>query len=233
MHITSLIPPGVITVLAWLLLPATLLSAGGSDEQLAGGAAEVTGGRIDYLEGEVTVNGETAEIGTPVATGDLLVTGAASVADVVFGGQNIFRLDEQTSAHLTLDPGRQGVRLERGAFAAVFDELVTVGDEEESRFLLETRHTVAGVRGTTFFVKVESEDATFVCTCHGSLRLDPRSGASPFTVTNYRHEAYRFRSSGDQAVVETEADLYHTTEELNRLAERIGVTIPWGEAPPR
>lgn len=224
---------GTATLLALLLLVPAAVMAGGSSEPDPDSSAEITEGRLDYFEGEVSVNGEAAEIGMPVATGDLITTGPASVADVVFGGRNIFRLDEETSARLTLDTARQGVRLERGTFAAVFDELVTTGDSGDARFLLETNVTVAGVRGTTFFVRVESDESTFVCTCHGSLRMDPRAGASPFTVTNYRHEAYRFRLTEGEVVVESELDLYHTTEELNRLADRIGVTIPWGEAPPR
>lgn len=216
-----------------LLLPGLALHARGSDEGQDSQPKAITEGRVDYFEGEVTVNGEPAELGLRVRTGDTIATGEGSVADVVFGEQNIFRLQENTIARLTLDEARQGVRLERGTFAAVFDELVTAGTGEDDGFLLETDTAVAGVRGTTFFVKVESEDATFICTCHGSLHMDPRDGPSPFTVTNYRHEAYRFRRAGGQVLVETERDLYHTSEDLNRLADRIDVTIPWGEAPRR
>ncbi|MFP4408656.1 MAG: FecR domain-containing protein [Spirochaetaceae bacterium] len=216
-----------------IFLPSSV-HARGSDEGVDTQPGEITEGRLDYFEGDVTVNGEAAELGLKVRTGDIVTTGVASVADIIFGERNIFRLQEETSATLTLDPSRQGVRLERGTFAAVFDELVSAGTREEDRFLLETSTAVAGVRGTTFFVKVEHEDSTFVCTCHGSLFLDPADGPSPFTVTNYRHKAYRFRRSDDQVVVvEPETDLYHTSDDLNRLADRIGVTIPWGEAPSR
>lgn len=218
---------------AFILLIASTLHARGSDEGVDSQPKEITEGRLDYFEGEVTVNGEAAELGLQVETGDTIATGPSSVADIVFGERNIFRLEENTTARLTLETARQGVRLERGTFAAVFDELVTAGTGEQDGFLLETKTAVAGVRGTTFFVKVESEDSTFICTCHGSLSLDPTDGPSPFTVTNYRHEAYRFRRSGDQVVVESERDLYHSSEDLNRLADRISVTIPWGEAPRR
>ncbi len=223
---------------AFAILLLTVLIPGisyarGSDEGVDTQPQEITEGRLDYFEGDVTVNGEPAELGLRVQTGDIVTTGPASAADIIFGERNIFRLQEETTARLTLDASRQGVRLDRGTFAAVFDELVSAGTSEEDRFLLETSTAVAGVRGTTFFVKVEREDSTFICTCHGSLHLDPADGPSPFTVTNYRHEAYRFRRSGDQVVVESEIDLYHSSDDLNRLADRIGVTIPWGEAPRR
>lgn len=217
----------------FFVLPHWGIYARGSDEGVDTQPQEITSGRVDYFDGDVTVNGEAAELGLALKTGDTIATGAASAADIVFGERNIFRLEENTTVRLTLETARQGVRLERGTFAAVFDELVTAGSGKNDGFLLETNTAVAAVRGTTFFVKVESEDSTFICTCHGSLSLDPTDGPSPFTVTNYRHEAYRFRRSGDQVVVEPEIDLYHSSEELNRLGDRIGVTIPWGEAPRR
>lgn len=220
-------------MVAFLILSGPELHPRGSDEGEDTQPRAITEGRIDYFEGEVTVNGEPAELGLRVQTGDTVATGEQSVADVVFGEKNIFRLDENTLVRLTFEGNRQGARLERGTFAAVFDELVTAGSGENDGFILETKTAVAGVRGTTFFVKQESEDATFICTCHGSLHMDPRQGASPFTVTNYRHEAYRFLRDGDQIIVESERDLYHTSEDLNRLADRIDVTIPWGEAPGR
>jgi hypothetical protein len=223
----------IASALLLLLTAPSLLFAGGSDEGVDTQPQAITEGRVDYFEGEVTVNGEPAQLGLRVETGDTVVTGEDSLAEVVFGEKNIFRLDENTFVRLTFEETRQGARLERGTFAAVFDELVTAGSGEEDGFVLETNTAVAAVRGTTFFVKEEGPDATFICTCHGSLRMDPLDGPSPFTVTNYRHEAYRFRRDGDQVVVEPMRDLYHSSEDLNRLADRIDVTIPWGEAPRR
>ena len=225
--------PIELLALTLLLFPAIPSVAGGSGETTSAEPAAITEGRVDYFEGRVSVNGEDASLGMAVETGDTVTTGVDSVADIVFGQKNLFRLDENTTARLTFSPETQGVRLEKGTFSAVFDELVTASSNGDSRFLLETNTAVAGIRGTTFFVKVESEDSTFICTCHGTLALEPQNGGDPFNVTNYKHEAYRFRRSDDQVIVEPEADLYHSSDDLNKLADRIGVTIPWGEAPDR
>ena len=166
---TTVLP---IVILCFFVSPS--LGARGTADGEDSRPIEITEGRIDYFEGDVTVNGEAAELGMRVVTGDLVETGLGSVADIVFGERNLFRLSEDTSARLTFEPERQGTRLEKGAFSAVFDELVTTGNGTDDRFTLETNTTVAGVRGTTFFVKVESETSTFVCTCHGSLSLRPR-----------------------------------------------------------
>lgn len=222
-------PRLLLPTLSLLFLALPLFASGGEE------ATEVepiaVSGRIEYLEGDVSVNGSTVDIGAGVETGDVVTTGAASVAEIVFGGRNVFRLEPDTRAEIAFLEQRQEVSLEAGAFSAVFEDLVTLGDGESDSFRLRTNTAIAGVRGTTFYVKIEDPDSTFICTCHGTLSIDPFGDPSPFSVTNYGHEAYRFRRDNGDVVVEPEIDLYHSSDDLNRLADRIDVTIPWGEAP--
>jgi hypothetical protein len=153
------------------------------------------------------------------------VTGGDGRVEILFGSGNILELRPDTELTLdTTDPAN-AIDLRRGQFAAVFDRLETIGMGAEDTFRVRTPATVAGVRGTAFFVAVESDDQTYVCTCNGTLNFGPDG---ELTVTAARHEAYRFVAGDDEVRREPAPELYHDTAEFNRLAEVIDVVIEWG-----
>jgi hypothetical protein len=181
--------------------------------------------RVEFLVGTVTINGVDAEIGDAVPAGAEVVTGRDGRVEIVFGSGNILELRPDTELTLdTTDPAN-AIDLRRGQFAAVFDRLETIGMGAEDTFRVRTPATVAGVRGTAFFVAVESDDQTYVCTCNGTLNFGPDGD---LTVTAARHEAYRFVAADGASRREPAPELYHDTAEFNRLAEVVDVVIEWG-----
>lgn len=188
-------------------------------------------GRVEYAEGDVRINGVEAVLGQSVQVGDWVQTGARGAVDIVFDRANVFRLGSNTVAVLNLSETRQDVDLKFGTMAAVFDRVRTLSGR--GTFDIRTPTGVGGVRGTSFFFRVLDSDTTYVCTCNGTLELSP-FGRDSFLESAAQHSAYYFRQNDDGSVaVERAGEEFHDNESLNRLADSVGVTIPWGELPSR
>lgn len=223
--------PGYLILGITLLIPITI-SAAGQDEAAASDTGGTAGSeaqrpaRIEFLVGEVLIDGSAAEIGETVPAGAEIVTGVDGRVEIVFGSGNIIEI--RSGTELTLDTANpaNGIDLRRGQFAAVFDRLETIGMGSDDTFRVDTPSTVAGVRGTAFFVAVESEEQTYVCTCNGTLNFGP---TGDLIVTAARHEANRFVLDDDAVQRVSAPQIYHDTDEFNRLAEVVDVTIEWGE----
>lgn len=201
--------------------------AGGPAAESDTGPAAETTARVEYLEGEVHVDDNTATIGETLAAGARIRTGADGIVEIVFGSGNALRLEENTTLTLDLADPSNGIDLERGTFAAVFEGLETIGVGPERTLRVNTPTTIAGVRGTVFFVRVESEESTYVCTCHGELTFDD----GDLTIRAARHSARRFVRTADGVQVEDAAEEYHDSASLNAVADVVNVTIAWGEEP--
>ena len=220
-------------IAATLVAGCVFLGAAGS----AGGGPQpeaVSYGRmgppvLEYLEGRVSVNGEVAEFGQTVAPGSVIQVGEASLCEIVFGERNVFRVYANTIAILEIDALNRTLDLRLGAVGAVFDKLQSIGDADSFRFATPT--SVGGVRGTVFYVRVEDQNNTYVCTCNGSLALAQPDGGGEQTVTSAHHRAMRFTRSDDAIVATPSTLLYHANEEMQSIAAKVGVTIDWSRLP--
>lgn len=223
-----------IVLSVWVVVLATPVLAGGSSEAADSdrgrdttSVSAETVARIEYLEGEVQIDSDAATVGQIVDAGARIQTGADGIAEIVFGSGNALRVEENTFLTLDLTDPANGIDLRRGVVAAVFEGLETIGVGPERTLHVNTPTTIAGVRGTVFFIRVESEESTYVCTCHGELSFDD----GDLTVRAARHSARRFIRTSDGIAVETAAEEYHDSDSLNAVADVVGVTIAWGEEP--
>ncbi len=213
---------------------AGIAIAGGQDESATQAGVSADGppnynARIEYLEGVVTVAGSDAFIGMTVEAGQTIITGPDATADIIFGTQNLLRLESDTV--VVFDPETEGFSIEEGTVAAIFDKLQSIGVGPEDTFFVNTPTTVAGVRGTTFFIKIESPESTYLCTCHGILEFDEVSNRRNLRIAASRHSASRFIQTEDGVVWEEAPEIYHDSASLNTAADTIDVVIPWGEDP--
>ena len=186
-------------------------------------------GIIEFIDGEVSINGIPADFGQIVEFGDWVQTGPDSSVDIVFDRANIFRLGQNTVAAIEIGATRQSVDLKFGSFAAVFDRLRTLTGN--GTFDVRTPTASAGVRGTTFFFRVFDRDLTYVCACNGTLELEAHGSGDSFLDSAVRHSAHYFREVDGTVVVEVAPETFHSSESLNAVADQIGVTIPWGSMP--
>ena len=86
---------------------------------------------------------------------------------------------------------------------------------------------MAGVRGTCFFVKVEDDNSTYVCCCNGSLHLEGVVGEFSKNIAGSHHREVRVTRAGGETEVSSAPLLYHTDEDVEAIAAKIGETIDW------
>lgn len=208
----------------------TARSVATSPTDAAAGSARTAGssqtalefkGTIDYLVGRVTVNGAAATLGQAVAANDVLRTGSGSMAEVTFNGANIVQIE--ANSEVALDA--RTLRLSNGSVALVLKHLARVAAGD--RFDVVTPTAVAGVRGTAFFVKVESPDETYVCLCNGRLWLENPAGVLLKEIEAAHHKAERFVRTGGRILLQPAPLLYHTDAQMESLAKKIGTSIDW------
>lgn len=223
---TSIHPTNRASVLALFVvllvmgLPATLVA------QVAGQRGT---GVVEFLDGDVMINGAPADFGQAVEFGDWVQTGPDSSVDIVFDRVNIFRLGENTVAAIEIGTSRQSVDLKFGSLAAVFDRLRTLSGR--GTFDVRTPAMAGGVRGTSFFFRVLDSETTYACTCNGTLELEAHGSGEAFLDSAVEHSAHYFRESGGTVSVETAPLAYHNSQSLDEVADVINVTIPWGSLP--
>ena len=120
---------------------------------------------ITYLEGTATIDGAEARIGDTVPLGAVIVTFPGSLVDIEFNTSNAIRLSEDTT--FVFNPRKSPDR-ERAAEGRAHPRAETdLSRARRAGFLVRTPSAVAGVRGTSFFMKVESPTSTYVCACNG------------------------------------------------------------------
>ncbi len=183
---------------------------------------------VVYTEGDVRVDGEEVYIGQRVEAGSWIQTGNDGYCEVQFEGPNIIQFQPDTVARISVNAAGRDLDLRTGAVAMVLDRIHTISQNITGGFAVRTPTAVAGVRGTAFFIMVESQTSTYVCTCNGVLEQSTTESGDFVTVEAEHHEAYRFSAEGGDIVRRPAPILYHTDEHMDLLAEKIEVTIPWG-----
>ncbi len=180
---------------------------------------------IVYLEGDVTMNGSPASIGDPVLAGAVLATGPDSLCQIVFNTKNIVHIAAGTILRFDPNSLSSGATLQKGAVAMVLRNLAAKGDQ--LRFSIKTPTTVAGVRGTCFFVAVEDDNNTYICACNGSIHLDGNGGQMAQNLASSHHQEVRVTRTASGLTVSPAPLLYHTDADVEAIAAKIGEKIDW------
>ena len=195
--------------------------------QKAPPGARTTSARLDYVNGEVSIDGVAVEAGATIKPTFAIETGAASNCGIIFDEKNILHVDENTEAYIDLAADVRNVEIRRGMIASALRKLSLVSAHEPERFRVSSPAAVAGVRGTVFLVRVEDDAKTYLCDCNGVLDIRDASGGNARKVEAAHHKAFRYTRSG-AVVTSAEADLqYHTDQMMEMGAARIGETIDW------
>lgn len=178
-------------------------------------------GNLIELTGDVLVNGRRLAPDGVIQTGDRVQSGPGSTCGFTIG-RDAFMVRANTD--LTITRGKSlfiadGARLLTGALASVF------GRSAKPRSIVAPTVT-AGIRGTGFYVEVRP-DATYFCTCFGSINLAAASGESELVDSN-RHVARRIlaNQAAGRAIVAAPFE-NHEDAELERLALLVGQRAPW------
>lgn len=214
----------ILVFLFFLLITAGLF-AGGGQEKIPGEDIKAT---VSYIEGTVLINGKTADFGDPVPVGSTVETKPSSLCEILFGEQNIFRIEPDTITTISIGPENREIDLQTGAIGAVFGKLEKLGGTDRE-FVISSPSVVAGVRGTVFYAKVEDPNTVYFCTCHGSIRQYNGTGTVDETISADHHKAYRYQRTEDGTEVTQGQLLYHNDSYMDEIAKKAGLSIPWNE----
>lgn len=212
---------GLITVLLIICTAAAVFAGGRKEEPLY----IPEKGTIHYLEGEVTVNREPADIGQIVGLGSAIETGSGSMCEIVFGDANVFRLLEDTLATFSLNEAT--IELKQGSLGAVFNKLTGLDAQGAGNFKIQSPQVVGGVRGTAFFLKTVDEATTYLCTCFGTIEQRGFGGKSSNTVSAGHHAAFTYTVTENGIRTQKAGLLYHSDELMDDIAATIDAEIPW------
>jgi hypothetical protein len=195
--------------------------------QREGTAPRTASARVDYVNGEVTIDGSAVAAGAVIRPAFTVVTGPASNCGIIFDEKNILHVDENTDATIDLSADVRNVSLRRGMLASALRKLTRVSTRELERFRVSTPSATAGVRGTVFLVKVENDTSSYVCDCNGVLDIRDAGNGNAQHVEAAHHKAVRLTRSGDGYSASAAGLEYHTDQMMELGLARIGETVDW------
>jgi ferric-dicitrate binding protein FerR (iron transport regulator) len=137
------------------------------------GAAFAVSGQVVYTEGDVSwrngSNTHDAAIGDPLGPGDVIVTGAQSLAVIDLANGTTVKLKEKTTLAVDSIGDTTAVTLTAGA------AFTTIARKLTGRFSVNTQTAVAGVRGTEFFVAygktIDAKPDVWLCVNSGTVEV--------------------------------------------------------------
>jgi hypothetical protein len=184
------------------------------------------GQSIHRITGEVTVNGQPADLKTSIKPGDTVKTsGKASEVIFVVGSQAmILRGASEVLIERPPEPNTsaftRALRLARGALLSV---------SREMPMQVKTGTATVGIRGTGFYVEAQ-EDQTYFCTCYGVT--DVASVKQPEkveTVSATRHDRplYILAGGGGGPLIRNAPFINHTDQELALIEALVGREPPF------
>jgi hypothetical protein len=203
-----------------MLAASGALGAGGlsgfMSRALASGDLPKTS-QVHRLEGNATVNGQTAKVGTPVKAGDRIATGASSQAVVVLG-QDAFLLREKTIVEM------------RGRESTLTELLISAGKVlsvfSKKPVSIKAANATIGIRGTGAYLEVDDADVYF-CLCYGEAVLQGPGMADKVVKTTHHEQPMLVRAGLGTMSADPAGFRNHTDEELIMLESIVGREPPF------
>jgi hypothetical protein len=208
-----------------LLLAASIALVLGA-APLAVEAAPASRATVVFLEGDVRINGATAEIGQALGAVALVETGEGATCEIVFDKKNAVRVSQNAEASLDFSGIVKEVKLKKGGLTSVLRKLGKVAGKDT--FRVTTATAVAAVRGTSFCIWA-GDDSTYVCACNGTVRTIDAKGSNEQVLSAAHHTAREYTRNGE-AIDLTQAGIeHHSDASVESLAARIGEKLDWAK----
>ncbi len=177
-----------------------------------------------FFEGEVLIDGKAPELGDRLGAGFSVRTGPGARCDIVFDGGNALSVGQNAFISFDFSQLTAVVDIERGGLGSVLRKLDKVAGTDA--FRIQTRNSIAGVRGTSFCVWV-GPDSTYVCACNGRVRTIDALGNNEEILEAAHHEARLYKRVGAEVSAEAAGMLHHDDALVQSIADRIGYRIDW------
>jgi hypothetical protein len=179
---------------------------------------------VTFVKGQVKVNDKEIKPGESIDDLATITTGENSICEITFQEKNIIQIQSQSEITLNFVNLIKGIELKKGSVASILKNLEIHPGEDG--FRIKTNTTVAGVRGTTFFLHTDGEK-TYVCDCNGSVNVSDVKNTHSELMKSLRHTARVFSMVDGKIKVEAGALLYHDDKMMEELAAKINYKIDW------
>ncbi|MDC7242365.1 MAG: FecR family protein, partial [Spirochaetales bacterium] len=177
-------------------------------------------GEIVNMAGSVTMGGQSVAEGDSVPDGSVIQTGVDGYCEIQFLGANVIRIFEDSIIRLSF--AESTVSVDRGAVAGVLRNLGDFIRAMDDTFHINSGTVVAGIRGTSFYVRQESPDTSYFCLCNGKITLTDGKGNFTRELESTHHDSLRIRRNENAVEVSSPGMLYHGDEGMEALAASIG-----------
>lgn len=173
---------------------------------------------VARLDGNATVNGREAKIGTPVNLGDRVSTGKLSQAVIVVGS-DAFLMRSNTSIEVQ---GSQGIL---SSMLVATGQVLSVFSKKPVAIKAATASI--GIRGTGAYIEIRPGSVYF-CLCYGEALVDGPGMSQPREVKTTHHESpLILRDGGGAMKVEPGPFQNHSDAELILLESLVGRVPPF------
>ena len=173
---------------------------------------------VARLDGNATVNGRDAKIGTPVNLGDRVTTARSSQAVIVVGS-DAFLLRSNTSIEVH---GSQGIL---SSMLVATGQVLSVFSKKPVAIKAGTASI--GIRGTGAYIEIH-EGHVYFCLCYGEALVEGPGMASAREVKTTHHETpLLLRDDGGIMRVEAGPFQNHSDAELVMLESLVGREPPF------
>lgn len=179
-------------------------------------------GNIFEIYGFVFINNQKAKPGDVVKEGDIIKTSPYSYASIKFNNKSIFRINPKSQfliEKLILDEKTPfTVKVISGGVLSLF--------REKGNYKVNSETSVIGVRGTTFFTHVDSNNSnqTDVCACHGEIDFSSQDHKHSKQIKSTGCFVYGLRENGfidDNSKLAKEIENSHSLEEVQYLDKKV------------
>ncbi len=181
---------------------------------------------IQFVSGTVLHNGSPAKLNDPVHYNDIIETKEKSFCRIVVDGKNVIGLQNNTTFVYRVRANDGLVELKRGHLAAVIKNRRNIQD-----FRVMARTVTASVRGTAFFIGMDSPEETYTCTCNGRVSYLASGETEAKVIAAPHHHAVNYNQKG--TIIETTPGVLkgHDDSAVEALAAAIGEKIDWTKIP--
>lgn len=174
------------------------------------------------VRGQVTLNGQPAQVGQLVQPGDTVRTGPDGQAVFIIG-RNAFM--QRESSEVSFGAGAAALlRVVQGKLLSVF----APGSPQR----IETVTATIGIRGTGCYLEVLPE-RTYFCLCYGSAEVVPAADGTQVRdiVTRYHDLPFYIYPPGSSEVWRAAPVINHRDTELMTLEALVGRRPPFANQP--
>ena len=180
---------------------------------------------IFSLEGDVRVNGSSADLSTRIRGGDVVST--AEQSEVVFAvGSDSFIL--RSNSEMQIEGGGffvNALRMVTGSVLSVFGKR-----QNNQQLTMNSSTATIGIRGTGVYMESEP-GLTYMCTCYGQVGLYSNADLNDselITATHHDSPKYITDRRIRDSYIRPAPFKNHTDAELKLLEAIVGREVPFG-----